>query len=133
MDLKSYFTDKTGFGVLSTADAEGRVDAAVYASPHVAEDKTLVFVMGGRLTHANLAANPFAVYLFREDGGGYAGKRLFLRKVRESSDAAEVAAICRAGWPGAHGAGYCAKGEYAVYFTVEKILPLVGAGEENGK
>ncbi len=35
MDLKEYFENNEGFGVLSTADEEGRVDSAVYAKPHI--------------------------------------------------------------------------------------------------
>ena len=31
MDLKEYFENTKGFGVLSTADKQGKVDAAVYS------------------------------------------------------------------------------------------------------
>lgn len=130
MDMAKYFAEKKGFGVLSTADAAGRVDAAVFDRPGVLDGNRLLFVMGDNLTHANLAANPFAVYLFREEGPGYRGKRLFLKKTSENSDREEVAALCREIWPGAHAEGYCDRCGHAVYFTVEKVLPLVGAGGE---
>jgi hypothetical protein len=40
MNLKKYFDEHIGFGVLSRADQDGRVDAAVYARPHCFDDGT---------------------------------------------------------------------------------------------
>ncbi len=128
MDMKKYFEEAEGFGVLSTADKEGRVDSAVYAKPHVIDENTVAFVTGEKLTHANLQDNPYAVYLFREESPGYSGKRLYLKKERESADPAEVKRACKEAWPAADAAGYCERGKYIVYFRVEKILPLVGSG-----
>ena len=66
MTLEAYFEEHKGFGVLSTADGEGRVNAAVYSRPHVMGDGTVAFIMWDRLTHANLQSNPHAV----PDGAG---------------------------------------------------------------
>ena len=57
MQLKEYFNDTKGLGVLATADGEGKVDAAIYARPHFMEDGTLAFIMRDRLTHHNLQSN----------------------------------------------------------------------------
>ncbi len=130
MDLKKYFEETDGFGVLSTADREGRVDSAVYAKPHVIDENTVAFVTGEKLTHANLQENPYAVYLFKEEGPGYMGSRVFLKKERESGDQSEVQRACREAWPAADAAGYCERGKYIVYFKVQKVLPLSGAGEK---
>jgi len=35
MNLKTYFENTRGTGIISTADSNGRVNAAVYARPHV--------------------------------------------------------------------------------------------------
>jgi hypothetical protein len=51
MDLKSYFEEVGGRGVLATADSEGKVDVAVYSSPHVMGDDIVAFIMRERLTH----------------------------------------------------------------------------------
>ncbi|ROQ89576.1 pyridoxamine 5'-phosphate oxidase family protein [Desulfosoma caldarium] len=126
MDLKSYFEQTKGFGVLATADAEGHVDGAVYARPHVMDDGALVFIMKDRLTHHNLQSNPRAAYVFREDGGGYKGKRLFLIKVRESEDPQLIESLRRKSYP-TRSEEPGAK-EFAVFFSVEKELPLIGAG-----
>ena len=34
MDLKAYFDQAKGHGVLATADASGRVNQAIFARPH---------------------------------------------------------------------------------------------------
>ena len=38
MQMKDYFENTEGTGVMSTADGQGKVDAAIYARPHVTED-----------------------------------------------------------------------------------------------
>ena len=86
MELKDYFENTKGTGVMATANGDGKVDAAIYARPHFMEDGTLAFIMRDRLTHNNLQSNDSATYLFIEDGPGYKGKRLFLTKVREEQD-----------------------------------------------
>lgn len=75
MTLKEYFETNKGLGILSTADSEGKVDAAVYSRPHFIENGTMALVMRDRLSHTNLQSNPHAMYLFKEDGPGYKGKR----------------------------------------------------------
>ena len=67
MNLKKYFDEHQGFGVLSTADQDGRVNAAVYARPSCFDDGTVAFIMPDRLTHSNLQSNAHASYLFRQD------------------------------------------------------------------
>ena len=71
MELKDYFEDKKGIGVLATADSEGKVGAAIFARPHVLDDCSVAFIMRDRLTHHNLQSNPHAAYLFSEEGEGY--------------------------------------------------------------
>ncbi|MFA6345078.1 MAG: pyridoxamine 5'-phosphate oxidase family protein, partial [Syntrophales bacterium] len=61
MKLDTYFETHQGIGVLSTADAEGRVNAAIYGRPHVLDEQTVAFIAADRLTRANLQANPSAV------------------------------------------------------------------------
>ena len=64
MELQEYFENGKGLGVLSTADAQGVVDAAVYAKPHIMEDGSVAFIMADRLTHHNLQSNPYASAFF---------------------------------------------------------------------
>ena len=125
MDLNEYFKNKKGFGVLSTADDKGKVDAAAYASPHVIDDKHVAFVMSNRLSHANTMKNPYAIYLFKEDGPGYEGKRIYLKKEKESADQKTIEATCKIAWPGPYCGEKYLKGSFIVYFTVESVLPLI--------
>jgi hypothetical protein len=123
MELKAYFEGTKGHGVLATADSEGKVDAAVFARPHVMDDGTVAFIMPDRLTHHNLESNPHAAYLFVEDGGKWVGKRLFLTKVREEKDTELLYSLRRRSY------GDDQEGRYLVFFRADKVLPLVGTGE----
>jgi hypothetical protein len=128
MTLEAYFEANKGFGVLSTADKDGRVNAAVYSRPHVMEDGTVAFIMWDRLTHSNLQTNPHAMFLFREDAPGYKGKRLYLTKTREEEES-ELLHTLRRKEPSP--AEKEAKGsKFLVFFAVYKELPLIGAGED---
>jgi hypothetical protein len=99
MDLKEYFESTEGFGVLSTADENGKVNAAVYTKPHVIDDARVAFIMGDKLTHANTQKNPQAMFLFREEGPGYEGKRLYLKKESETDDADLIKKTCVTEYP----------------------------------
>lgn len=121
----NYFENTRGTGVLATADAQGKVNAAVYARPHVMEDGTLAFIMRDRLTHHNLTSNPNAAYLFMEEGKGYNGIRLHLKKAREEQDPEKIEPFRRRQYLSDKD-----EARFLVYFTVEKELPLIGPGEE---
>jgi len=128
MDLMEYFEDKKGRGIISTADAGGRVDAAVFATPHIMDKDTIAFIMQDRLTHHNLQSNDHAVYLFMEDGPGYKGIRLFLTKIREEENPDFLHLIRREkSGPEKEDEN---KIRFLVFFKVEKVLPLVGAGKK---
>jgi Pyridoxamine 5'-phosphate oxidase len=124
MTLKSYFEEKHGTGVLATADSKGKVDAAIYSRPHFMEDGTMAFIMRDRLTHHNLQSNPHATFLFIEDGTGYHGKRLFLKKVREENNPELAKQLKRRKYPDDD-----QEPRFLVYFTLERELPLIGGGD----
>ena len=126
MTIQEYFNGKSGTGVLSTADAGGKVDAAIYSTPHVMDDGTVAFIMRERLTHENLRSNPFAAYLFLEEAPGHKGIRLFLKKTREDDNAELIATMTRRNLKPELDAQKGPK--HLVYFIVEKVLPLIGSG-----
>jgi len=127
MTLKEYFDSVNGTGVLSTADSSGKVDAAIYSVPHIFDDGTLAFIMRERLTHLNLQSNPYAAFLFIENVSGHRGVRLFLKKVKETTDSALIATMTRRNLTLEEDKQKGPK--FLVYFSVEKILPLIGGGE----
>ena len=124
MELKDYFENTKGTGVMATANGDGKVDAAIYARPHFMEDGTLAVIMRDRLTHNNLQSNDSATFLFIEDGPGYKGKRLFLTKVREEQDSELLYSLRRRQYPTDK-----EEAKFLVFFKLEKELPLVGAGK----
>ena len=124
MNLREYFESVEGRGVLATADAEGRVDAAVYATPHFIDDKTIAFIMRDRLTHNNLQSNSHAAYLFMESGKGYTGKRLYLTKIREEQDSELLYSLRRKKYPEDD-----SETKFLVLFQIDKTLPLIGSGD----
>jgi len=123
MDLGEYFENTEGLGILATADAEGNVDAAIYARPHVMEEGTVAFIMAQGLSYRNVCVNPKAAYLFVEKGQGYKGKRLYLTKTGEQTDRQIVESMRRR-----QRKDYQAdKGKSrVVYFKLDKIRALVG-------
>jgi len=124
MGLEQYFQEVKGMGVLATSDDQGRVDTAVYSRPHFIEPNTVAFIMPDRLTHHNLQSNPHAAYLFAEEGSMRQGKRLFLTKLKEEQDAEKIERLRRKH----HGDENTTR--YLVFFRINRVLPLIGPGEE---
>jgi hypothetical protein len=127
MKLSEYFDNIKGVGVLSTADKDGKVNAALYGRPHFMDEKTVTFITTDRLTHANLQSNPHAVYLFKEDGR-YEGQRLYLTKTNEEKDSPLIDEIRRKNYPEVQGK-YKNESKFLIYFKLDKVLPLIGDGE----
>ncbi|HNY51175.1 MAG TPA: pyridoxamine 5'-phosphate oxidase family protein [Smithella sp.] len=127
MTLADYFENAKGVGVLSTADQDGKVNAAIYGRPHVIDEKTLAFIASDRLTHANLKTNPSAVYLFKENGS-YEGKRLYLMMTHEEKDSPLIEVLRRKKRKEYESADK-KESKFLVYFKVKKVLPLIGSGK----
>jgi hypothetical protein len=123
MDLKEYFENTEGFGVLTTADGEGNVNSAVYARPHMMEDGSLAFIMRDRRSYKNLKSNPNATYLFKADGHGYKGKRLYLTKIREEENSPLIDSLSRRPYPVETNKE---ESKFLVYFKLERERPLIG-------
>ena len=122
MEIGEYFKVAKGTGMLATADSKGVVSVAIYAVPHVIDRENIAFIMTDKLTHQNLQSNPHAAYLFMEDEGRYKGKRLFLTKTKEEKDSPTLDSLRRKEYPQLKGK------EYLIYFRIDKVLPLIGAG-----
>jgi hypothetical protein len=109
MKLSEYFERTEGMGVLATADSEGKVDLAIYARPHVMDD-------------------PHAAYMFVEKGEGYSGRRLYLKKIREETDAELIDKLRRR--PGRSYAKDNSSKAHLVTFSISRIRPLDGDASE---
>ena len=127
MTLREYFHNTRGTGVLATADQEGRVDAAIYSRPHILDDGRLAFIMRERLTYNNLQSNPYATFLFMEPGEHREGLRLFMKKTGEDGNEEMISRMTRRNLTPEE--DRAAGPKHIVYFSLEKILSLVGGNE----
>jgi hypothetical protein len=127
MTLKEYFATNKGRGIIATADAEGNVNAAVYAIPHMMESGQIAFIMRDKLTHKNITENPKAAYLFEIVGDGVCGIRLYIEKIKEEQDSPKLEELRRRKHSSAEENEMSPK--FLVYFKVNKILPLLGDGD----
>ena len=123
MGLKEYFDRTTGKGVLATSDVYGHVDTALYAKPYLVDDRTVVFIMADRLSHANLSTNPHAAYLYLEDGQGLRGRRLILTKIREERNPELIDELMRLRRYISQDRLYD-EDSFLVFFAVDRELPL---------
>ena len=76
-----YFNKSPRLGTLSTADKTGKVDSAVFGSPRMTDEKTVVMGLGKNRTLSNLQQNPHAVFLVMEPGktlADWKGVRVYL-------------------------------------------------------
>lgn len=123
MDLKAYFSENKGSGTLATADADGRVNAAVYARPHVLDNETVSFIMRDRLSHSNLQSNPHAAFMYLEEATEHHGIRLYLTRTGEETDSDKISAMRRRTTPDRHPE----EEKFLVTFHVDKVLAAVGS------
>jgi hypothetical protein len=128
MKDKEYFENTKGKGVLATADDQGIVDAALYAKPFFVDDNTVVFIMADRLSHENLKSNGHAAYLFMEDENILKGRRLYLTKIREDKNTELIDELRRLRNYASQDRIY-EEDSFLVYFSIDKVLPLIGHGE----
>ena len=124
MELKEYFENTVGSGILATADSDGKVDAAIYARPHIMDDGSIALIMRDRLSHHNLQSNSHACYMFIEKTPGYKGKRFFLTKIREEQDSELLQSLRRRQYLNEKD-----ESKFLVFFKIDRELPLVGAGD----
>lgn len=126
MDLQKYFEETKGVGVLSTADSNGEVNAAVYSKPHFQGDGYLSFISHDKLTRHNLLSNPQANYLFLEGSEGFKGIRIYLEKVSEVQDNELIEALSRRSKMRTEEPP---PPRFLISFKVKKVLKLIGDTE----
>ena len=126
MYIRDYFESARGLGILATADSGGNVNTAVYSRPHVIEEDQVAFIMADRRSHRNLLSNPRASYLFREEGTGHTGMRLYLEMTKEEKNSPLIAELRRKKREISSRADDSDR--FLVYFRITERRPLVGDG-----
>ena len=80
--LVEYFNKQPRIGVISTSSKDGKVNSAVYGSPQMIDEKTVIVALAKGRTFANLQENPNATFMIMELGAGildWKGIRVYLR------------------------------------------------------
>lgn len=123
MNLNELFQQQ-GLGVMATASKDGTVNTAVYARPHVLDEKTMVWGMTEGRTYRNIIENPQASFLFKASGPGFSGFRLALELVKTEESGPMLAKI-KENTDATVGTGTGAAVTHAAWFTVTEVRPLI--------
>ena len=67
-ELMVLFNKQPRIATLSTANSEGEVNAAVFGSPFMVDENTVVMGIGKNRSFRNLQSNPKAVFVILEPG-----------------------------------------------------------------
>jgi hypothetical protein len=129
--LMEYFNKQPRIGTLSTSGRDGKVDSAVFGSPRMNDEKTVLMGLGRNRTLANLQANPSAVYLIMEPGQSimdWKGVRVYL-KVQEIATSGPKLETLRGQLAKAIGDQAAQMIQAAVTFEVTEIRPLIDMGQ----
>lgn len=130
-NLMEYFNKQPRIGTLSTSSKDGIVDVAVFGSPHMIDQKTVVMAMGKNRTLANLQENPNAVYMIMEPGKAvfdWKGIRVYL-KMKECATSGEKLEMMRSETAKFVGEDAAKMMHAAVILEVVEVRPLVDFGQ----
>ncbi len=129
--LMDYFNKSPRIGTLSTADKAGNVDSAVFGSPRMTDEKTVIMGLGQNRTLANLQVNPNAVFLIVEPGKEFMdwkGIRVYL-KVQDLATSGPVLDNFKANMAKAAGQEAADMVHAVVRFSITDVRPLIDFGQ----
>ncbi len=129
--LMDYFNKQPRIGLLSSASKEGKVDAAVFGSPMMVDEKTVVMGLAQNRTFAYLQENPNAVYTIVEEGEtimDWKGLRVYL-KMKEYATSGEMLDNYRKQIANVAGEEAAAMIHASVTFEVTEVRPLIDMGQ----
>lgn len=131
MKLMEYFNKSPRIGILSTSSRDGRVDSAVFGSPRMVDEKTVLIATAKNRTCSNLQENPYAIFVIVEPGTeifDWKGIRVYM-KVKELLTTGEVLDNIRKQMAKVVGEDAAKMMYAAVTFEVYEIRPLVDMGQ----
>ncbi len=129
--LMEYFNKAPRLGTLSTSSKDGRVDTAVFGSPRMVDEKTVVIAMAKNRTLANLQENPNAVFMIIEPGKSvldWKGVRVYL-KMKDCKTSGEMLDMIRSQMAKFVGEEAAKRMHAAVTFDVYEVRPLMDMGQ----
>jgi hypothetical protein len=130
--LMEYFNKSPRLGTLSTSSKDGKVDSAVFGSPHMVDENTVVVATSATSrTLANLQENPYAVFMIMEPGKevlDWKGVRVYM-KMKEYSTSGEMLETIRSNIAKIVGEEAAKRIQAAVTFEIYEIRPLIDFGQ----
>ena len=126
-ELMELFNKKPRIGSLSTANREGEVNVAVFGSPRMIDENTIVMAIGQNRTYRNLQRNPNAVFIVMEPGKTMAdwnGARVYLEVVDLESEG-ELYEQMKSGIAKAAGEKAAEGIHAAIRFNITEVRPIV--------
>ncbi len=129
--LMDYFNKAPRLGTLSTASKKGMVNAAVFGSPKMVDEKTVVMGLGRDRSLQYLQENPNAVYLIMEPGKSlmeWKGIRVYL-KMKTATTSGPKLDDYKSEMAKAFGPDAAKMVQAMVTFEVTEVRPLVDMGQ----
>ena len=80
-EVMKMFNKQARIGALATANKDGEVNAAVFGSPRMIDEETVIMAIGDNRSFRNLQENPKASFIVMEPGDSpmaWNGARLYL-------------------------------------------------------
>jgi hypothetical protein len=126
-----YFNKQPRVGILSTANREGKVNAAVFGSPRMVDEKTIVMGLGKNRTLEYLQENPYAVYTILEQGKtlmDWKGIRVYM-KLKDYATSGEKLEAYKREVAAALGEDAAKMMHATLTFEVTEVRPIVDMGQ----
>jgi hypothetical protein len=126
-----YFNKQPRLGILSTASKEGKVTSALFGSPRMIDEKTVLMGLRKNRTFANLQEPPYAVFMIMEPGASapeWKGVRVYLKMVAFETEGEKINQV-RAQIASMGREDIAKMMVAAATFTVEEIRPVADMGQ----
>ena len=129
-ELMNLFNKRPRIGTLSTASSKGEVNVAVFGSPQMIDENTVVMGIGANRSFRNLQENPKAVFIVMEPGEtlvDWKGARVYLEAMAIETGGGFYEQI-RENIEKAAGKAAAAMIKAAVRFRITEVRPIVDMG-----
>ena len=130
-EVMELFNQRTRIGSLSTANLKGEVNVAVFGSPQMIDENTVVMGIGQNRSFANLKENPKAVFIVMEPGKtvmDWKGARVYLEAMDIETGGGLYEQI-KENIAKAAGKAAADMIHAAIRFKITEVRPIVDVGE----
>ena len=127
MEVMELFNKETRIGTLSTANRKGEVNVAVFGSPRMIDENTVIMGIGRNRSFRNLQENPQAAFIVVEPGKtvmDWKGARVYLEAVDIESGGGFFEEV-KAGIAKVAGKEAAAMVHAAIRFRITEVRPIM--------